>query len=79
MTPRREGAPPAAVVVASIGAALFVLPLVGLLWKAPWGGLVQALVAPEALAAMRLSLVCSLAATAVSVVLGVPLAWVQKN
>jgi molybdate transport system permease protein len=79
VTPGREGVPAAAVVVASIGAALFVLPLVGLLWKAPWADLVHALVAPEALAAMRLSLVCSLVATAASIVLGVPLAWVQAR
>jgi molybdate transport system permease protein len=79
VTPRREGVPPAAAVVASLGAALFVLPLVGLLWKAPWADLGQALVAPEALTAMRLSLVCSLAATALSVVLGLPLAWVQAR
>jgi molybdate transport system permease protein len=71
--------PPAAAVVASVGAALFVLPLVGLLWRAPWGSLVEALVAPEATAAMRLSLVCSLAATVLSVALGLPLAWVQAR
>ena len=79
MTPRREGVPAAAVAVASLGAALFVLPLVGLLWRAPWTGLVAALVAPESLTAMRLSLVCSLAATALSVVFGLPLAWVQAR
>ena len=79
MTPRREGVPPAAAVVASLGAALFILPLVGLLWKAPWASLAQALVAPEALVAIRLSLLCSLAATVLSVVLGLPLAWVQAR
>lgn len=79
MTARREGVPPAAAVVASLGAALFVLPLIGLLSKAPWIDLGQALFAPEALTAMRLSLVCSLAATALSIVLGVPLAWVQAR
>jgi molybdate transport system permease protein len=79
VTPARDGVPPAAAVVASIGAALFVLPLVGLLWRAPWTGLAQALVAPEALSAMRLSLVCSLAATATSIALGLPLAWVQAR
>src|SRR6185295_7800789 len=68
-----------AVVLAALGAALFVLPLIGLLWRAPWGGLVDALVEPEVLIAMRLSLVCSLTATALSVVLGLPLAWVQAR
>jgi molybdate transport system permease protein len=71
--------PPAAAAVASLGAALFALPLVGLLWRVPWAGLGDALVAPEAITAMRLSLVCSLAATALSVVLGLPLAWVQAR
>ncbi len=79
MSPAREGVPPAAAVVASLGAALFVLPLLGLLWKAPWADLARVLVEPEALTTMRLSLVCSLAATALSVVLGLPLAWVQAR
>ncbi len=81
MTPPREGEaiPPLAAIVAALGASLFVLPLVGLLWKAPWGGLLDALLEPGALTAMRLSLVCSLAATALSIVLGLPLAWVQAR
>src|SRR5439155_25927430 len=48
-------------------------------WKARWSDLGHALFAPEALVAMRLSLVCSLAATALSIVLGLPLAWVQAR
>jgi molybdate transport system permease protein len=81
VTPRREGEaiPPIAAIVAALGAALFVLPLIGLLWRAPWGSLLEALLEPEALMAMRLSLVCSVAATALSVALGLPLAWVQAR
>jgi molybdate transport system permease protein len=79
VTPEREGIPLAGAVIASLGAALFVLPLVGLLWKAPWADLGHALFEPEAVAAMRLSLVCSLAATLICVVLGLPLAWVQAR
>jgi molybdate transport system permease protein len=81
VTPPRAGEaiPPAAATIAAFGAALFVLPLVGLLWKAPWTDLGAVLFEPEALTAMRLSLVCSLAATALSVVLGLPLAWVQAR
>ena len=74
-----ERVPVAAALVAALGAALFILPLVGLLWKAPWGDLVGALLEPEALMAMRLSLVCSVAATAISIVLGLPLAWIQAR
>ena len=79
MTTGRDGVPPAAAAVAALGAALFALPLVGLVWRVPWTGLVDALGAPEAVAAMRLSLVCSVAATALSIVLGLPLAWVQAR
>jgi molybdate transport system permease protein len=75
----RERVAPAVAVVAALGAALFLLPLLGLLWRAPWGGLGDALLTPEAMTAMRLSLVCSIAATVLSIVLGVPLAWVQAR
>ena len=79
MTPGRERIAPAVAVVAALGVALFALPLVGLLWRAPWRGLGDALLTSEALTAMRLSLVCSVAATIISIVLGVPLAWVQAR
>lgn len=74
---RRGGAPiPWPVVVAAGTAiALFVLPLAGLIVRAPWGNAVAELATPEIATALRLSLVCSLAATALSVVLGMPLAW----
>ena len=52
------------------------LPLVGLLARTPWSDLVNQLTSPEARAALRLSLGTSLAATALVVVLGLPMAWV---
>jgi molybdate transport system permease protein len=52
-----------------------VLPLAGLLLRAPWRNLPAVLVAAGALTALRLSIVCATAATVVSLVLGVPLAW----
>ncbi|MBJ7603781.1 MAG: molybdate ABC transporter permease subunit [Candidatus Dormibacteraeota bacterium] len=61
------------------GAALFILPLVGLVVKAPWPEALADLRAPESLDAFRLSLICSLSATAIAIVLGVPLAWVQAR
>jgi molybdate transport system permease protein len=64
---------------AAVAAALFALPLVGLLWRAPLGHLERELLAPEIQSALRLSLVCSVAATAVAVLLGLPLAWVQAR
>jgi len=77
--PTRERVPIAAAIVAALGAALFILPLLGLLWTAPWTDLGHVLFEPEALMAMRVSLVCSVAATAVSIVLGLPLAWIQAR
>jgi molybdate transport system permease protein len=80
MTPsppdRGMGVPPAAAVVAGVGALFFVLPLAGLVWRAPWSSLAAELGAPEVRQALWLSLVCSGWATALSVAFGVPLAWV---
>jgi molybdate transport system permease protein len=55
--------------------ALVVLPLVGLLQRTPWTQMRAQLLAPDVGTALRLSLECSVAAVALSVVLGVPLAW----
>jgi molybdate transport system permease protein len=62
--------------VATLTVAFLALPLVGLLTKAPWSSLLSDLTNPVAVDALRLSLVCSLWATGLSLVLGVPLAWV---
>jgi molybdate transport system permease protein len=53
-----------------------VLPLIGLLVRAPWSTLPRRLTDPGILAALRLSLETATLATVVSLVLGVPLAWV---
>jgi molybdate transport system permease protein len=63
-------------VPAAIAVTFLLLPLVGLLLRAPWRTLPQVLATAEALDALRLSLATASAATVVSVVLGVPLAWV---
>jgi molybdate transport system permease protein len=63
-------------VPAGIGAAFLLLPLGGLLVRAPWRGLPQVLSDAGVLEALRLSLVCATAATGISLLLGVPLAWV---
>ncbi|NAS23678.1 molybdate ABC transporter permease subunit [Herbidospora sp. NEAU-GS84] len=55
--------------------AFLVLPLAGLLVRAPWSTLPQRLSEPQVLEALRLSLVTASVATAVCLVLGVPLAW----
>jgi molybdate transport system permease protein len=61
---------------AGLALAFLVLPLVGLLVRAPWSTLSQRLTEPGVLTALRLSLVTATIATAVCVVLGVPLAWI---
>ena len=55
---------------------LLTLPLVALVQRAPWSALPSLLSGPEVLDALRVSLVVSVAATAVCVVLGLPLAVV---
>jgi molybdate transport system permease protein len=76
---RRRGGPGVPAVLwlpALLGLAFLVLPLVALLIRAPWRTLPAQLRDPELLEALRLSLVTASAATAVCLVLGVPLAWV---
>jgi molybdate transport system permease protein len=73
---RKERVPILVAVLAAIGAAFFILPLLGLIVRSPWGDAVKSLTAPETIEALKLSLVASLSATAIGLVLGVPLAWV---
>ena len=63
-------------VPALIAVAFLVLPLVGLLIRAPWGHLGAALSGSDATQALILSLWTASTATAISLVIGVPLAWV---
>ncbi len=68
---------PIGLIVPAVGAvAIVVLPLIGMLQRAPWSQLGSELATPEVREALRLSLVCSVGALIVSLVLGVPLAWV---
>jgi molybdate transport system permease protein len=73
---QRERRPSVAVaLLAALAVAFFVLPLVGLLQRAPWSELVDDLTDPVVRDALRLSLVCSVGATALAFVFGLPLAW----
>ena len=76
---RRERAPLAIGILAAAGAAFFVLPLVGLVVRTPWADALKAVTSSDTLEALRLSLVASLSATGVALVLGVPLAWVYAR
>lgn len=74
---RGDGRPPVvAIVLAGLAAIFFIAPLGALLWRAPWSGLPSILAAPDVAQAIWLSIVCSLAAAAISIALGIPLAWV---
>jgi molybdate transport system permease protein len=72
----RPGRPPWILVLpALVGAAFLVLPLAGLLVRAPWSTMADRVTEPEVLAALWLSLSTATAATVLSLLLGVPLAW----
>ncbi len=72
---RRDRSPAALYVPAAIGVAFLVLPLVGLLVRTPWRQLPSLLSSNDAWVALRLSLEAATMAMGVSLVLGVPLAW----
>jgi molybdate transport system permease protein len=60
---------------ALVGLAFLLVPLIGLLAKAPWSTLPAKLHSGDVWQALKLSLVCATSATALCLVLGVPLAW----
>lgn len=71
----RRGAPLPLLLPGVLALAFLLLPLLALLVRAPWRGLPDQLSSAEVWQALQLSLVSATAATAVSLVLGVPLAW----
>jgi molybdate transport system permease protein len=74
-TRRRAQVPWPVVGLASIAIAFFVLPLVGLIVRAPWSSAWEHLTGDPALTALGLSLVTSSASTVIAATFGVPLAW----
>ncbi|MCS0600645.1 ABC transporter permease [Streptomyces sp. LP11] len=74
-TGARRGVPLPLLVPGLLGLAFLLVPLLALLVRAPWRGLPEQLTSPEVWQALQLSLITATAATAVSLVLGVPLAW----
>lgn len=71
----RRRAPSALILLASLGLAFFVVPLAGLVVRAPWRDLPDIVTSELVTEALRLSLVSSLAATLLSAIVGIPLAW----
>ena len=70
----RRRAGPVVVVLASIGLALLVLPLVGLVLRAPWAELPALLRSEPVLQALGLSLATAAVSTVACLVFGIPLA-----
>lgn len=82
MATNRDGVPPdrsrvplPLVAPAAVAVAFFVLPFVALLQRTPWSGLGDLLGRPVVTDALRLSVVSAFAATGLSLLFGVPLAW----
>ncbi len=74
---RAGSRPPALVIAVAIVGLLvfFVAPLAGLLQRAPWGDFWSTLTTSDVRDALRLSLECSLEATGLSILFGLPIAW----
>ena len=70
----RERRQPVILALGVIGLALLVLPLLGLILRAPWGQLGELFVRQEVLQALGLSLLTSTLSTGLSLILGIPLA-----
>jgi len=72
----RRRAPFGFVPLATLAVVFLALPVIGLVVRAPWREIPADLTDPGVLTALRLSVVCSVSAVALSCVIGVPLAWV---
>jgi molybdate transport system permease protein len=76
MSARTRTTPLVLVVPAVLALLLVALPLAALLGRTPWTRLPELLTTPGVRAALWLSLRCSLGAVALTLLLGIPLAWV---
>ncbi len=76
---RRELPPGAMLIPAGVATLFFLLPLLGLVTRAPWRDAVADLAAPESRQAFQLSLLTSFSATGIAILFGVPLAWVNAR
>jgi len=73
---RRESLPVVFAAPVVLALLFLLLPLAGLLVRAPWRGLPRLLADSSVRQALRLSLLSATGATILSLVLGIPLAWV---
>ncbi|HAE73784.1 MAG TPA: molybdate ABC transporter permease subunit, partial [Candidatus Aquiluna sp.] len=58
-----------------IALLFLVIPLIALILQTPWEAFPKIISSPQALEALRLSFVVSLAATALAAIFGIPMAW----
>jgi molybdate transport system permease protein len=65
----------ALLLLAAVGMAFFAVPLAGLVARAPWGDAPRLLASATTWAALRLSLIVTVGAVAVSWLVGLPVAW----
>ena len=63
----------------AVAVAFLAVPVLGLVGQAPWGDLWSLLTSSSTLIALRLSLLTSIAATAICLVLGIPLALLMAR
>lgn len=75
----RGGLPGVFLVPAAVGLLFLLLPVIGLLVRAPWRRLPPLLADPSVRQALRLSLLTASLATLVSLLVGVPLAWLLSR
>jgi molybdate transport system permease protein len=67
---------PLFLLIPGLVALIFLLvPLIALIAQTPWESFPKIISSPEALEALRLSLLTSLAATALAAIFGIPMAW----
>jgi molybdate transport system permease protein len=71
----RQRAPWLVAPLAAVALAFVAVPFVALLQRTPWTDLADLVARPVVTDALRLSLVSAFAATGISLVLGIPLAW----
>ncbi len=62
--------------LAGIGLLFFMLPVISLLFRMPWGDAGEIITNPEIWGALRVSLIVSVSAVLLSLVFGFPIAWV---
>src|ERR1700746_3203306 len=65
--------------LAALAALFFVFPLIGMITGAPWGNVFGIITNKSSLDALGLSIIASLASTAIALLFGFPLAWLVAS